>query len=588
MLPTKHVRIAAWLLLTLLTAGCAGQSRTPVETPKPPSTRPSAPQPQAQAEPQNEPPDDTAEGAAEPAENPTEEAAGAPEEAGKDEEEEIAEGGLLPGEEHEASPMDELAEVPTEGAVPPPVQPPLPEVLAPSFDIPIVFNDRVSTWLDVYSNRHAERFRASLMRSGRYLEMFRKIYAEEGLPLDLIYMAHVESAFKVTAYSRARARGLFQFIASTGRRYGLRVDAWVDERSDPEKAARASAAYLKKLYGDFGDWYLALAAYNAGEGKILRALQRTGQRDFWGIAATRHIRTETKNYVPAIIAATLIAKQPEKYGLSYIPDAPLAYDTIEVEGAADLRVLAECAGSDLETLRELNPALRRMQTPPGATTQVRVPVGRGEQALATLSAIPPSQRVVYVRHAVGRGETLSLIARRYGVSVATIQQTNRLGRRTMIHPGQTLLIPTSGIASIPTPSDYAEESDGAARGQVMTYRVRRGDTLSSIARRYATTPASIAAASGIGTGEVLYVGQRLKVVPGVTSRNRARHIAGRSTAPPPSAVSAGAHIHTVRRGETLWKIAERYNLSIERLCSLNGLTRASVLLPGTRLTVSLD
>ena len=159
-------------------------------------------------------------------------------------------------------------------------------------------------------------------------------------------MAHVESGYKVTAYSRAHARGVYQFISSTARLYGLRVDYWMDERADPEKSARAAAQYMKKLYADFGDWYLALAAYNAGEGKIGRAISRTGSRDFWKIARTRHIRRETKNHIPAVLAATLLSKEPEKYGLTFTPDPPVHYDSIQVDGAADLRVLARCAGTD--------------------------------------------------------------------------------------------------------------------------------------------------------------------------------------------------------------------------------------------------
>lgn len=184
----------------------------------------------------------------------------------------------------------------------------------PTFDIPMVENKRVVAYVEYFSTRHKEFFSASLVRSGRYVEAFQSAFDQAGIPKDLVYMAHVESAFKTNAYSRARAKGIFQFIAATGRRYGLRIDSWVDERSDPNKSAHAAAAYLKDLYGMFGDWYLALAAYNAGEGKIQRSLAKTKKDDFWSLASTKFLRPETRNYVPAILAATLIAKQPEKFG----------------------------------------------------------------------------------------------------------------------------------------------------------------------------------------------------------------------------------------------------------------------------------
>jgi membrane-bound lytic murein transglycosylase D len=224
--------------------------------------------------------------------------------------------------------------------------------------------------------------------------MIRRIFAEEGVPLDLAYLAHVESAFKPNALSRSRAKGMFQFMARTGREYGLRQDYWIDERSDPEKCTRAAARYLKDLYAMFGDWHLAMAAYNGGPGRVSRALAQTRATDFWSLALTSRIRRETKNYVPAILAVTLISKNPEKYGFSYVPEPPLDYDTIDVDGAVDLRVLARLAGSDGDTMHSLNPALRRHQTPPDRVTAIRVPKGTGVSTLAALMELPPSERVI--------------------------------------------------------------------------------------------------------------------------------------------------------------------------------------------------
>jgi membrane-bound lytic murein transglycosylase D len=393
-------------------------------------------------------------------------------------------------------------------------------------------------------------------------------------------MAHVESAYKTTAYSRARARGVWQFIAATGRRYGLRIDYWADDRLDPEKSARAAAAYLKDLYAEFGDWYLALAGYNAGEGKIRRAIKRTGKKDFWAIANTRYIRRETKNYVPAIIAATMISKEPEKYGFDFEPDAPVAYETVQVEGAADLRVLAKCAGTDFETMRDLNPALRRYQTPPYATTAVHVPPGTASRTLAALAEVPEDQRVLYARHKVRRGDTLSGLSRKYGVTVSAIQQANKMGRRTMIREGHTIVIPTVAASNYPAGGGYDADAS-AVDGEVIVYRVRRGDTLYGIARRYRTTSAAIAAVSGIRVDKLLQIGERLKVVPGVRSSVEARRIVqgGGSS-------SGGTVTHIVRRGDSLWRIASRYKTTVDQLCSLNSISRHSILHPGTKLTVA--
>jgi membrane-bound lytic murein transglycosylase D len=438
----------------------------------------------------------------------------------------------------------------------------------PTFDIPIVVNDKVTAYVDYFSGPHKEKFTASLVRSGRYVEMARRAFDEAGLPKDLVYMAHVESAFKPRAYSRAKAKGMFQFIAATGRRYGLHADNWVDERSDPEKSARAAAAYLSDLHAEFGDWYLALAAYNAGEGKIRRAIARTGSTDFWTIARTSAIRTETKNYVPAILAATLISKDPSAYGFEFTPDPPLAFDVVHVRGGVDLTALAKGAGLDPETIRDLNPEFRRGSTPPGKTTPVRVPPGMGDATLAAADKVPAIRVADSSRHVVRKGDTLGAISKRYGVSVASIQRANKLGSRTTLKVGRVLTIPVSGsVASWPADSDESPRTGSAP----IAYRVRSGDTLSSIARRHGTTATAIASASGIGVNRTLRVGDVLRIPAGASA---ARSRTSRSNV-----------IHTVRRGETLSLIAARYQTSVDRLCDLNDLSRSETIYPGTRLTI---
>lgn len=495
--------------------------------------------------------------------------------------EEIFEDGPFPGEEVTRSPLDTLAEVSPEldAARLEHERELLQAMVEPTFDIPMVTNDKVLFWLDYYSNRRKDQFKIGLVRSGRYMDMFQTVFKEEGLPLDLIYMAHVESAYKTTAYSRARARGIFQFMAATGRHYGLRIDYWVDERLDPEHSARAATAYLKDLYAEFGDWYLALAAYNAGEGKIRSALRRSGKDDFWGIARTRYIRRETKNYVPAILAAVMISRHPEKYAIDYEPDVPLVYESIEIDGAADLQVLSRCAGSDLETMKRLNPSLRRYQTPPHAKTVLHVPIGAGQRTLAELEQVPVNERVLYARHRVRSGDTLYDLARDYGVSVSAIQQTNKMGRRTVIRVGDELVIPTVAAGSYPAPTVYQAEG-GKVPGEPFVYSVRRGDNLSAIARRYRTSAGAIAGANGISAGDVLQPGQRLTVVPGVRSSARAAEIVQGDTKSPDGAIT-----HTVRRGESLSVIARRYGTTPSAIASANRMSMSKLLQIGDRLNV---
>jgi len=532
----RYTLIAAFLVALLMLAGCAVPRSQPSTTPAP------------------EAPAETVET------RPTEGELGADQPAVE----------VLPDPESDAgfqsdpvtvSPLDDLAEVEPE----PKKSTPVVAVKEPTYDIPIVVNDRVRGWIDRYSRQHKTSFEAGLRRSGLYLERFREIFAEEGVPQDLVYMAHVESGYKTSAYSRAHARGVFQFIAATGRRYDLRIDYWTDERSDPELSARAAARYMSDLYDEFDDWYLALAAYNAGEGKIRRAIARSGKHDFWAIARTNYIRRETKNHIPAIIAATLLSKEPEKYGLTYDPEPALEYDTITVEGAADLRVLARCAGTDVSTLRALNPALRRNQTPPDGRSNVYVPLGSGPAAYAALQEIPRGERVLYARHRVREGDTLSEVARHYGVGVRAIQDANGMGRRTMIRVNQTLLVPTSSADRY---SDVVLAGN-TTPGEPLSYRVRRGDTLYGIGRLHSTTAQSIAAASGISVNKTLSIGERLVVVPGGTIQLN----------------GSSRRVHTVRRGDTLWQIASLYKTSVNVLCSINDISRNATLYPGAKLTV---
>jgi membrane-bound lytic murein transglycosylase D len=314
-------------------------------------------------------------------------------------------------------------------------------VEAESLDLPIELNPAVLSCIDLYQGRLRDWFEAALSRGQGFLPHIREVFAEEGIPQDLAYVALVESAFKPTAYSRAKAMGVWQFIRATGRRYGLEVDFWVDERADPEKATRAAARYLKELHSLFGDWSLALAGYNAGEGKVLRAMKRYRTDDFWKLRETRGLRRETKNYVPLIHAAVVLAKAPERYGFTVAAEAPRDFERVSVEGALDLRVIAECAGEPVETLRALNPELRRLATPADRTFGLRVPPGRGEQVGTCVAGLPPEKRVAFRKHVVRRGQTFASIARANGTTAREVAGANGLALGRRLRPGTELLVP---------------------------------------------------------------------------------------------------------------------------------------------------
>ena len=401
----------------------------------------------------------------------------------------------------EAASIDAVADLPVGDA------PASPETMARAvaaveaeiLDLPIELNEPVLSCLDLYQGRLREWFAAALSRGQKYLPHIREVFAEEGIPQDLAYVALVESAFKPTAYSRAKAKGVWQFISATGKRYGLEVDWWVDERSDPEKATRAAARYLKDLHGLFGDWNLALAGYNAGEGKVLRAMKRYKVDDFWELRQTRGIRRETKNYVPLIHAAVVLAKAPERYGFTLTPEPGPDFERVPVEGAFDLRVIAECAGEPVENLRALNPELRRLATPADRAFGLRVPAGRAEAVAECIANLPPEKRVSFRKHVVRRGQTLAGIARANGVTARDVAEANNLPPAKRLRPGTELIIPIPAkprVARARRPAGPGAPDAPDVPGRVL-YRIRPGDTLASIAAQHGATVREIQAWNGL-------------------------------------------------------------------------------------------
>ena len=388
----------------------------------------------------------------------------------------------------------------------------------PEFDIPIVINGKVEQFIKYYQTRGRKVFSRWLARSKRYIPLMKEILREKGLPEDLVYLALIESGYNPRAYSRRKAMGLWQFMYNTGKRYGLKVDWWIDERRDPVKSTIAAARHLKHLYDRFECWYLAAAGYNAGEGKIQRAIKRYKTEDFWELTKYRYLKRETKNFIPKMIAAALIAKNPEEYGFSDISyEEPIRFETVKVPDATDLRVIAKASRSTYEELKRLNPELRRWCTPPNYPDyELKLPYGKKEIFLRNFSKIPPSKRVTFRRHVVRSGETLSHIALRYRSDIGAIMRMNGIGNRHRIRAGQSLIIPVRG-------SDRFGKGKMAKglnwkkglldhEGRAFIYIIREGDTLWEISRSTGVDLESLCRWNGIQNASRIYPGDRLRII----------------------------------------------------------------------------
>jgi len=345
-----------------------------------------------------------------------------------------------------------------------------------SHDLPLTVNDQVLSFLNFFQTPRGRAIvETGLRRAGRYRDMISRVLQEEGLPQDLIYLAQAESAFQPLALSRAGARGIWQFVAWRGNEYGLRHTWWVDERQDPEKATRAAARHLRDLYSMYGDWYLAMAAYNCGPGNVQKGIERTGYADFWELYRRNVLPRETKNYVPIIVALTLIAKDAAHYGIQADPEPPVPIDVVKPGRAIDLRLVAETIDVDVETLRTLNPSLLRLATPDDPSFELHLPAGSAERFSAEIADIPADKWVSWRRHRVEAGETLTSIGKKYHVTPAAIAAANNLEHGAALGAGEKLIIP-------------ATQSQSEVKRRLVSYRVRRGDTLLGIADRYSVSP----------------------------------------------------------------------------------------------------
>jgi membrane-bound lytic murein transglycosylase D len=345
-----------------------------------------------------------------------------------------------------------------------------------SHDLPLTVNDEVLSFLNFFQTPRGRTIvETGLRRSGRYRDMIARVLQEEGLPQDLIYLAQAESAFQPLALSRAGARGIWQFVPWRGNQYGLKHTWWVDDRQDPEKATRAAARHLRDLYALYGDWYLAMAAYNCGPGNVQKGIERTGYADFWELYKRKVLPRETKNYVPIIIALTLIAKDAAHYGIQVDPEQPVATDVVKPKRAIDLRLVAETIDVDVETLRSLNPSLLRLATPDDPSFELHLPAGTAARFSAEIADIPADKWVSWRRHRVEAGETLTSIGKKYHVTAAAIADANNLERGVALVSGEKLIIPAT--------------QPQAETRRLVSYRVRKGETLTGIAEKF-SVPAS--------------------------------------------------------------------------------------------------
>lgn len=377
------------------------------------------------------------------------------------------------------------------------------------YHIPMILNDSVENHLEYFKTRGRDSFQRWLDRSALYIPVMKDIFREKNLPEDLVYVAMIESGFNPYAVSWAKAVGPWQFMPATGKLYGLKIDWWIDERKDPIKSTMAAAEHLKDLHNLFGSWPLALASYNAGAGKVQRAVLRTRSDDFWDLKASRYIRKETKNYVPKYMAATIIAKNPGAYGFSITSIGPFKSDEVVVGQSTDLRLIARCADVTYEEIKELNPELKRWVTPPQYANYVlRIPTGRKDIFLANYAAIPAEQKIKWERHMVKKGETLAVLARQYNTTPEALRDINGI-KKDYVIPGKHILIPLD-LNSKTQDLSYLPINQGSKLQNIL-YRVRRGETLGVIARNNNVTVADIREWNK-GLGKSVRAGQKIKLI----------------------------------------------------------------------------
>jgi peptidoglycan lytic transglycosylase D len=454
------------------------------------------------------------------------------------------------------------------------------EVAATHSDLPLMMTDPVAGYISYFSTRGRGTLERALARSGRYDEMIRRVLKQEGVPQDLIYLAQAESGFHPLALSRAGARGMWQFMASRATGYGLERDWWVDERQDPEKSTRAAAHHLKDLYNEFGDWYLAMAAYNSGPGTVQNAVKRTGYADYWQLYKRNVLPKETRNYVPIILAVTIMAKNPEQYGLDkVVTDKPVPYDAVRIDYPVDLRLVAECVDTSASTMQDLNPSLLRMTTPKDREFELHLPAGTKDRYLTAITAIPPDMRVWWRYHKVAPGDTLSSVARSFHTTRQAIVQANNLDGDEDLRAESELIIPVA-------PGKHPSDEMASYSHRATTYKVRKGDTVETVADNFGVPPAMVRRwnhlkGDSVRGRRVLYI--HLPVAPDAGESRQAAAPKSKSKKKLQADSSKGVVHYKVQPGETLSSIAKSHNITVDALKENNG--NLATLRPGMVLVI---
>ena len=461
-------------------------------------------------------------------------------------------------------------------------------------DLPLMMTDQVAGYISYFSGRGRGVFERAFARSGRYHDMIVATLKDEGVPQDLIYLAQAESGFHPLAVSRVGARGIWQFMASRARGYGLSHNMYVDDRQDPEKSTRAAAHHLKDLYNQFGDWYLAMAAYNSGPGTVQAAVKRTGYADFWELYRRNVLPKETRNYVPIILAMTIVSKNLSQYGFDDVSmESPAKFDTVTINYPVDLRLVAECVNSTQAELQDLNPSLLRVTTPRTGTFTLRLPAGTKDQYETAISAVPPDMRLWWRYHTVHNGDTLASLGRSYHTTAKQISEANHL-EGSELEADARLVIPVA-------PGKHPQSDNATYAKRITRYKVHRGDTVESVADNFGVSPQMLRRWNGLRGSSL--AGRRilalhLPITPSahdtdVASSRAKKHTKTETASVKPPATKsaqlervepqAAVVHHKVKTGETLYSIANAYRTTVAALKRDN--RNVAVLHPGMILVV---
>lgn len=468
------------------------------------------------------------------------------------------------------------------------------------YNFPVVFNKQVDMYLKLFQGKQRKQFGRWLSRSGKYRQMMESELQKAGLPTDLMYLSMIESGYYELAYSKSRAVGLWQFMKGTGRQYHLKVDKYVDERRDPVKATKAAVEYLSDLYKEFGDWHLAVAAYNGGPGKIRHGLKKYKVDNFWDLASQKHLRLETKRYVPKLIAALVIAKEPEKYGFTNISyKKPLEFETITVGPNMTLSAIALISDSSEKEIKALNRELKRGKTPGNqARYGVKIPPNTISIAKKNMSRLHSIATTGYKTHKIRKGDTLSKICRRYDVNKTTLLKVNNL-RSSKLIPGRNLRIPYSTITYRLLP-EGSSDAMAAYKDSLILHRIKRGETISKISSKYRVPAEMIVAWNGLKNAHTIREGQQLALyidrgTSTAASLNKGTANTQKSTPATgdlvvlraykkkrPSSNEPTFHYYSVKNGDSLWSISRRFSASTRDIKRWNNL-KSNLIHPGATL-----